>query len=539
METSKPDIDVSGLAPVLLDIQVSNGTIKQEPRAAPEAMTSAKEPSRYLSGVRLYLVFSSLLMTVFLTNLDQTIVATALPRIVSAFDALNLATWVAIAYFLTRAGLMLSIGQLLKTVSIKSIFLITVLVFEVGSALCGAAPSIGVLIFGRAVAGCGAAGIVICAIATIAELTPLEIRPALFGCFGSVLAIASIVGPLLGGAFTDKVSWRWCFYINLPFGGLGALAVILFMPHIVPAKSDRTLFEHLKFSFDWLGTVLCLGFSACLLLAMQWGGTTYAWSSPTVIALFCVFGVLLILFVVWQGYWGLRSLVPFTIMKRRTQIGASLEGFWLQMALVVAIYYLPEWYQINGTSAVKAGIDILPFMLSFVVASGVVSAVVSRSGRYWHLLFGAPFISIPGAVLLYLVVPSTERAKLIGYQILLGSGIGGSFQLTSVAVQADWADAPEHTSLASTITIFISFFGGIIGLSIAGTIFDNRLGHEVSKISGLPAGLLAEITQSITVINTLPDDGLRQQVIAAAVRALSPIWLLVLGAICMAILSSL
>ncbi|EKM52461.1 uncharacterized protein PHACADRAFT_211715 [Phanerochaete carnosa HHB-10118-sp] len=161
-------------------------------------------------------------------------VATALPRIVSVFDALDLTTWVAAAYFLTEAGLMLCVGQLVKTIPIKVVYIISIIVFEVGSVLCGAAPSMEVLILGRAVAGCGAAGITICSIATIATFTRLEDRPALFGGFGVLLAAASIIGPLLGGVLTNHVSWRWCFYINLLIGGTSAVAMVLWLPYRKP-----------------------------------------------------------------------------------------------------------------------------------------------------------------------------------------------------------------------------------------------------------------------------------------------------------------
>lgn len=182
-------------------------------------------------------------------NLDQTIVATALPHIVSQFDALPKATWVATAYFLTDAGFMLSIGQLLTSISVKVVYVASILVFEVGSVICGAASSINMLIFGRAIAGCGSAGITICSIATIAQFTALEQRPMLFALFGVDLAVASIVGPLLGGAFTDHLTWRWCFYINLPFGGVGALAILLWLPY------HRNNFSSMKASKGWINMV--------------------------------------------------------------------------------------------------------------------------------------------------------------------------------------------------------------------------------------------------------------------------------------------
>ncbi|EKM48458.1 uncharacterized protein PHACADRAFT_266351, partial [Phanerochaete carnosa HHB-10118-sp] len=482
---------------------------------------------------------SSLLLSVLLVNLDQTIVATALPRIVSVFNALDLATWVAAAYFLTEAGLMLCVGQLINTIPIKTVYITSIVVFETGSVLCGAAPSMRVLIFGRAVAGCGAAGITICSIATIASFTRLEDRPALFGAFGALLAIASIVGPLLGGAFTDHVSWRWCFYINLPIGGLSVVIMLLWLPYRKPDTSmlvGRGLFSRLNYALDWVGTFLCLGFSTCLLLGLEWGGSVKPWKSPSVIVPLCVFGVVLVVFIVWEGFRGSQALVPYSIFHRRTQCGASLEAFWLLTSLIVSVYYLPLWYQVNGGSSVQSGINLLPLMLSFVVSSGVASYITTTTGRYWHIMLITPLLTVAGSALVFTSNASTSNAKLVGYQILMGAGLGGSYQSSFVAVQTEWADEVEETTRASAILTFISYFGGIVGLSIAGSIYDNRLGSELSHVQGLTPELVDALKQSITIIATLPD-GLREQVREASIKALTAIFLIplicsALGAVC-------
>lgn len=485
-------------------------------------------------------MFSALLLSVFLVSLDQTIVATALPRIVSVFNSLDLATWVAAAYFLTEAGLMLCVGQLVATLPIKPVYLASIFLFEVGSLLCGVASSMQVLIFGRAVAGCGAAGITICSIATIASFTRLEDRPVLFGLFGGLIAISSIVGPLLGGVFTDRVSWRWCFYINLPFGVLSAAAMFFWLPYRAPFRSlsGHSLFSRLNLTLDWIGTVLCVAFSTCLLLGLEWGGSVHPWNSVAVIVPLCIFGVLAISFIVWEWHRGLHALVPFEYFKRRTQSGACLEGFFLLTALIVSIYYLPLWYQINGRSSVQSGIDILPLMLSYVVSSAFASGVTSITKRYWYLMFALPLTSIAGAALLFTVEATTASPKLLGYQILLGFGIGGSYQSTFVAVQAEWADKPQEVSRASAILTFLGYFGAIIGLSIAGTIFDNGLSIQLSRVTGLSSEVISAVKQSVTVIDSLPSD-IRQEVMDAAALGLRPVFLIPLVCAALSSISSI
>lgn len=505
-----------------------------------ERSTRTESNSNYLRGIEFILVFSALLLSVFLVSLDQTIVATALPRIVSVFNSLDLATWVAAAYFLTEAGLMLCVGQLVATLPIKPVYLASIFLFEVGSLLCGVASSMQVLIFGRAVAGCGAAGITICSIATIASFTRLEDRPVLFGLFGGLIAISSIVGPLLGGVFTDRVSWRWCFYINLPFGVLSAAAMFFWLPYRAPFRSlsGHSLFSRLNLTLDWIGTVLCVAFSTCLLLGLEWGGSVHPWNSVAVIVPLCIFGVLAISFIVWEWHRGLHALVPFEYFKRRTQSGACLEGFFLLTALIVSIYYLPLWYQINGRSSVQSGIDILPLMLSYVVSSAFASGVTSITKRYWYLMFALPLTSIAGAALLFTVEATTASPKLLGYQILLGFGIGGSYQSTFVAVQAEWADKPQEVSRASAILTFLGYFGAIIGLSIAGTIFDNGLSIQLSRVTGLSSEVISAVKQSVTVIDSLPSD-IRQEVMDAAALGLRPVFLIPLVCAALSSISSI
>ncbi|KAG9086758.1 hypothetical protein FRC06_002884 [Ceratobasidium sp. 370] len=502
----------------------------RESFAPTEAPTIVDENDRYLTGSRLFLVFVGMLMSVLLIALDQTIVATALPVIASKFDAFNQVTWIASGYFLTQAGCMLTYGQLLAIAPTKWVYLSAVVIFEIGSLFCAVATTMEFLIFGRAFAGVGAAGIFVSVLSIIAQVTRLEQRPALFGSFGAVFALASVIGPLLGGAFTDHVSWRWCFYINLPFGAITVLTIVFLTPKRPamggPEYDGKTTWQK-WLSLDWAGSILALGMVTALLLPLQWGGNEKPWNDKVVIALFCVFGVLLITFVSWEIYKGDAAILRTAMFRRRTQIGTCLEAFFIMLALLLGTYYLPVYFQVTkGHSATRSGIDILPFMLSVVVAAGGSGGVINGTGRYWPFLIASPLLISIGSGLLYTLDLNSGSSKEIGYQIILGVGVGGALQNTIIAIQAEYAHEEELIPQGSSLVTFTQLIGGIIGIAIAGSVLANQLGKYLFLYApDLPAGIATAVRQSVSVIFTLPQEQ-QEPVIRAYLKALNSVFLI-------------
>ncbi|KIJ58908.1 hypothetical protein HYDPIDRAFT_44277 [Hydnomerulius pinastri MD-312] len=496
--------------------------------------------SQYLDGKQLLVVFIGLLVAVLLVALDQTIVATALPRIVSYFDALSNVTWVVTAYYLTQGGCMLVVGQILMLSRKKIVFLAAIALFEIGSLICAVAPSMNVLIFGRAVAGCGAAGIQISVATIIPDITPLEKRPILFASFGGIIGISTVAGPILGGAFTDHLTWRWCFWINLPCGAFAVLLVLLFLKNNPPAVSpDSVGGRSTWLRIDWIGAILVIGFFTSLLLPLQWGGNTKPWDSATVIVLFVVSGVLLAMFLAWERYRGEQAMIPLNVIANRTALGCAISGFLGYFTLLFATYYLPLWYQAHGSTATRSGLDILPFLISVIVAAGISGGIVTKTGRYWWFLLFGPFLTIIGSGLLYTLNADSSSARLTGYQILYGAGIGAVFQNVIVAVQAEYADNESLIPQATSFVSFCQILGGIVSISMAGSIFANELRTDLTKYApDLTDALRSAILQSVTAIQALPTEALKSEVIAAYARSLDPVFILGVPAAALASLSA-
>ncbi|CAE6512389.1 unnamed protein product [Rhizoctonia solani] len=526
-----------------MSFKADNYDEKRESIAPTEAATVVEDEDRYLSGMRLFAVFTGMLMSILLIALDQTIVATALPIIASKFDAFNQVTWIASGYFLTQAGLMLTYGQLLSVAPTKWVYLVAVILFEIGSLFCAVAPNMEFLIFGRAFAGVGAAGIFVSVLSIIAQVTRLEQRPALFGTFGAVFALSSVVGPLLGGAFTDHVSWRWCFYINLPFGAITVATIIFLTPNRPPIggshyEGKTTLQKWL--SLDWFGSLLALGMVTALLLPLQWGGNERPWNDKVVIALFCVFGVLCPAFIAWEYRLGDRAVMRTSMFRRRTQIGsvtvlscvpqcsvAALKLFFVMLALLLGTYYLPIYFQVaKGHSATRSGIDILPFMLSVVIAAGGSGGVINTTGRYWPFLLGSPLLISVGSGLLYTLDMNSGSGKEIGFQILLGVGVGGALQNTVIAIQAEYAHEEELIPQGSSLVTFTQLIGGIIGIAIAGSILANQMVKYLGIYApDLPQEVATAVRQSVSLIFTLPAEQ-QEPVIRAYLKALNSVFLI-------------
>nr|GAT56607.1 major facilitator superfamily transporter [Mycena chlorophos] len=460
---------------------------------------ATNEPQEHVEGLRLTLLMTALCLSVFLVSIDNMIIsasntisfdasklaATAIPKITDAFDALDDISWYGSAC-VSRLFTASRRSKLFARFLLKWVFIAAITVFEIGSAVCGAAPSSHAFIAGRAIAGFGTAGVFSGAIIIIAHAAPLEKRPIYASIIGAMDGIASVGGPLLGGLFTDKVSWRWCFYVNLPIGAatLFLLVPVLKMPRNTNAASSRMSFWPRIDSLDPLGTIAFIPAVVSLLLALQWGGTTYAWNEPRVVALLVVFGVLTVVFVLIQLWKQDNATLPPRILKQRSIWAGAYVEFTMGAAFFIVMFFFPVWLQaIKGFSAVKSGYSTIPLILSLVFVSLVAGYGVTATGYYvpW-LILGAVFMSV-GAGVLYTLRVDTGHAKFIAYQVLFGLGFGFANQQPFIAVQT--VLSLEDVPIGTSIIMLMQTLGGAVFLSAATNVFTDNLAQGIARISGV------------------------------------------------------
>lgn len=372
-------------------------------------------------------------------------------------------------------------GKVYKYYHVKPLFLSGVLLFEIGSAICGAAPSSTVFILGRAIAGLGSSGMFSGMMVILFHTVPLHQRPIWQGAFGAVFAVASVIGPLVGGAFTQNVTWRWCFYLNLPIGAISILVTAFILK--VPNQKLEPLAEGFIGKFkqlDMIGNLVFFPGIVCLVLALQWGGTTYAWSDARIIVLFILFVVFCGAFIGIQIWKQEEGTVPPRLVKQRSIAASIWYAFWNGAGMMTMMYYLPIYFQaIKNVDAVTSGIMLLPMILSVVVASMASGILVSKLG-YYNPFFLLSSIMMPiGAGLLSTLTIDSPPREWIGYQILFGLSLGFGSQQPLNVVQTVLTRADISTGAA--LIMFIRFLGSAIFLPVAENVFINKLVTEATK----------------------------------------------------------
>ncbi|KAK1640696.1 major facilitator superfamily domain-containing protein [Colletotrichum phormii] len=457
--------------------------------------TQEQQPSTHLQGWALASLTIAFMAVCFVLALDNTILATAIPQITSDFKSLNDIGWYGSSYLIAQMAMLPTCGRLYAFYNIKWMYCISLVIFEVGSVLSAVAPNSMALIIGRAVSGVGAAGLVSGTTTILSYCVPLEkqanLSPVILGL---VYSTGSAIGPLVGGSITDNkaLSWRFIFWLNLPFGAIGLALIWLSLRNSPPAvKGDLPWKDKIR-QLDMLGATLLLGATSCLNLALQWGGIAYPWSNPKVFGCLVGFVLLLISFVGLQALGKETATVPLRILRGRTVVASCCFMMLVQVAIVLHSYYWPVYFQsVRNNSARDSGIFLLPIIVSNSHGTLCAGWISSKSGHYVPLMWiGAPFLAVGGG-LYQLMYSQSPRGQWVPIQIASGLGYGMCSQMPILAVQVvlDKTDVPTGLVLI----MFFQMLGGALAPSIGQNLFTDALLRLLNAIEGIDGAAVVAV----------------------------------------------
>ncbi|MDX6479683.1 MAG: hypothetical protein QOG85_193 [Gaiellaceae bacterium] len=445
-----------------------------------------------LSHRQILVIYTALMLGMLLAALDQTIVSNALPTIVGELGGLNKLSWVVTAYLLSSTISLPIYGKLGDLYGRKRLFQAAIVIFLLGSGLCGAAQNLIELILFRGLQGLGAGGLMVGALSIIGDIVPPRERGRYQGYMGGVFAIASVVGPLIGGFFVDNLSWRWCFYVNLPVGVVALIVVGAVLQGSTERKSHRIDYEG--------AAVLAVG-AGLITLALTWGGTQYPWGSWQVVGSFIVGAVAVAGFIVIERY-AVEPLIPLRLFRNGVFNVSSAMAFLVGMAMFGALVYLPLFFQaVHGVSATTSGLWLLPLMGGLLVASTGSGRTISKIGRYRAFPIAGTLCITLGMWLLSRIGVSTAYLFIAAGMVVLGIGLGLVMPVIVLAVQNS-AD-PRDLGTATSASTFFRSIGGVFGVAIFGSIFVNRLGHWLPR--DLPKSAHLTTKQADALLHSTPE----------------------------------
>ncbi|KAL4897706.1 major facilitator superfamily domain-containing protein [Aspergillus ambiguus] len=504
-----------------------NGDASAEKLATGASLTQVSSQAQKLGKKKVFIVMFALCMVLFLAALDMTIVSTALPTMAAHFHASESGySWMASAYMLANAACVPLWGKISDIWGRKPIILLANAVFLVASLICALAVNLPMIIAGRALQGIGGGGIIVLANISVSDLFSVRERGMYYGLFGTTWAIAGALGPIIGGAFTTNVTWRWCFYLNLPIGGVSFVILFFFLK----IESGKTpLIAGLR-AIDWSGTLLIIGGTVMFLFGLEFGGVSYPWASPTVICLI-VFGLVTwVLAMLNEWKFARYPVIPLRLLTNWHNALALLICFCHSFVFISGAYYLPLYFQtVLLASPILSGVYVLPNVLSLSVVSAATGFTMRKIGRYRELIIAGMLFMALGYGLFIDLKPYASWPRIIIYQIIAGIGTGPNFQAPLVALQANIH--PADVATATSTFGFLRQTSAAIAIVIGTVVYQNVLGHQMPRVAAAVGpknahALAASFTGSQgDLIRALPA-AQRAVVLDAYTFALGRMWIL-------------
>jgi EmrB/QacA subfamily drug resistance transporter len=454
-------------------------------------MTTPSPLPAALGHRQILIAFSGLVLAMLLAALDSTIVSTALPTIVGELGGLEHLAWVVTVYLLAQTVVTPVYGKLGDLYGRKIILQSAVVLFLIGSALCGLSQNMMQLIVFRAIQGLGGGGLTVTTQAVVGDIVPPRERGRYQGIFGAVFGLSSIAGPLLGGYFTTHLSWRWIFYINLPFG----IAALLVLAATLPSSGRRAVR-----TIDYAGAALLAIVLSAITLLSDIGGTSYPWSSPLVLGLILVSVLTLVMFVLVERK-AAEPVLPLRLFRQRTFVVTSAVGWIVGFALFGSVTYFPLYLQVvKGVSPTASGLEMIPMMVGMLITSIASGQLISRTGRYKIFPIVGTAVMAIGLFLLSRLTPNSSNMLASSLMLVLGVGLGMVMQVLVIAVQnaVDYADLGVATSGATLFRLI----GGSLGTAILGAVFASRLGASLARL--LPGGAPAAGSMNVQALLRMP-----------------------------------
>ncbi|CAF9915044.1 MAG: hypothetical protein ALECFALPRED_009960 [Alectoria fallacina] len=512
--------------------------LKRESASVPLPALAQSKGATYKPGIWLYMAFATLGILTIMVALDATALSVALPVIAEKLNGSALeAFWAATSYLLTSTVFQPTIASFSNVFGRRWVTTASVIMFLLGLLISGLAQNFTLLLAGRTVQGIGGGGIIVLTQLIICDLIPLRLRGQWFGVISGMYAIGSVSGPLVGGVFSEKVTWRWIFWINLPFTGTALVMIPLFIKLGVPQSS---FFRKLA-KIDWIGSVIFIASTTGFLIPLSWGGVSYPWTSWRTYVPLSLSALGLVILYMYEEYVATNPIIRTSIFKNRNAAAAYIGVVVHGMVVVGSLYYLPLYYEaVQGLSPILSGVALFPETFTVAPGAFIVGTLISRTGRYRWAVWSGWAITTLGLGLLYLLDVDTSTVEWIFLNLVVGLGLGFNYSALGVTLQA--ATSEEDMSSAVAMFTFFRLMGQALGVVIGGVTFQDQIRTKLLAIPSLAAQANQYANDGAALaqqIKTIKDSNDRTMVIQVYADSLKTVWAVLCGAAGLALLTSL